>query len=266
MKKHFTVLALLALFAACKKDTAPQNSNADSIPKQEAPDTPVAKLAGQLGGLWIKDSYMANIEKSKSIYASRDNNLLGFDLITDSLAKGLGNVRGFGEHEGGYEWAIKYNAAANRFDLDPNRTEAYQKAPEFYIVSAEKDRLEIVYTNPPRKECYRRVGNDKATLKALNHELNRILFEGSYTDSLHGSKITFTRQGQVTGMGSSTAYELVFDFVGPEESFDIVRFTGNLKEIDNFHFKIKGNTLYLYPVKDHGLSYDPKPVYVLKKN
>lgn len=268
--KNLTLLALLALFTACNKEITQPYTPTDSVAQKEAAK-PLAynNLPEEFGGLWISDSYLSNVERTKSIYASRQytTSMLGF-----SFYKNFTTMGGFSEHEGGIDWPVKYSAATNRFTYDISRKADYQQPQQFALYTIGKDKLEIAHTGQKKTEQYRRIAKDSTNIGALNYELNRILFEGSYNDSLSGNRVTFGRKGQLTGIKGKTVYDLVFDYAAGAYEYDVVSIADRKPHTQAtlYHFKIKDSTIYIYgltEVEDEfEYSINPKPVYVLKKD
>ncbi|KOS06308.1 hypothetical protein AM493_09885 [Flavobacterium akiainvivens] len=264
--KYLIVLLLSVSLASCKKDTASATSTTDTITQENKTVDSVALLK-QFGGLWISDSYLTAIEKTKSVYANREytSAVLGFEFN-----KQLNHVWGFSEHEGGTSWPVTYNPATNRYTYDITRKEDYQEAQDFVLYKVGDNLIEIAHAKPARKERYRRI-SAKSDIYALNYELNRMLFEGSYTDSLSGKKVSFGRKGNVSGFGDMAYYLILNDF-GEGLEFDTVLIDKNKEQEgrQTYHFEIKGTTIHLFATtnNEEQLTYtiNPTPAFVLKKD
>jgi hypothetical protein len=261
--KYLLALLLPALLASCKNETQQAlTSNTATTPNT----VDSVALSKQFGGLWISDSYLTAIEKTKSVYANWQytTSVLGFEFN-----KQLNHVWGFSQHEGGTSWPITYNPATNRYSYDATRKEDYEQAQDFVLYKTGDNIIEIAHAKPARKERYRRISL-KNNIYDLDYELNRILFEGSYTDSLSGKKIKFGHKGNVSGLGDMVNYHIHYDF-GESLEFDTVFISKNKQQEaqQTYHFKIKGSTIYLYATTENEeeLTYiiNPTPAFVLKK-
>jgi hypothetical protein len=229
------------LFFACQSESVNKNTTTKNSSSKEITfdKEKLDLLSSKLDGYWLSDPFLLNIEKTKSIYDSREysTTLFGFILKKDELIQNKGFLQGFSAHEGGVETSLKYNSDKNIFESDRKAT-AFEKP--FTLRLVDDTIVELSFDN--KEERYRKVF-DEAT------ELRKILLEGEYTDLLSNKEITFARDGYVTGISENNFYELYYDF-GEGLWMDVVFFlnTDEEKEREAYHYKIKGDTLRLYPV------------------
>jgi len=254
MKNLLAVLltCLLALIS-CKNEKNAGEATVDTETSAEN-DTPLQKLAADLDGFWISDSYLSDIERTKSVYQSREyskvGGLLGFSIYKDSLVTGTSRLLGFSGHEGGLYRPIKYNAAENRFDYDATRAGEFGDPIDFSLKMAGKNLLEIAHSKPSKQmDRYRKVGDKQDDLGLLDRELNRILFEGTYTDTVTGKKVIFSRDGKIEGMDHKN-YRISYHFDALD--FDAVYLwsgseANKINQVE-MHFKIDGTTIRLYSI------------------
>lgn len=181
----------------------------------------------------------------KSIY-ELDNDpskspLYGFVIDADAAKTGSVTMRGFGTHEGGMDAPLKWNAEKMRFDVDESTVAGYHilQAGTFLEYKME---TQIQIVSPENTEVFRLVEDDKK-------ELGKILFAGTYQTE-EGKEVVFEEDGTLSGLGQKTQYQLLSDF-GEGLLFDAVFFK-NIGDAwddqDIYHFKIKENTIELYPV------------------
>ncbi len=259
MRTTYLLFLSCLLLLGCKKDK-PINANAvlsedkDTIAKEETINPKLEKLAKKLNGLWINNTYLDNIEKTKSICKNRDSysEMLGFYLSEKSLASGKSEVSGFTEHEGGIAYPIKYNEVINGFIYDSIRKNGYSQEIDFSVNPIKNNKLEINFNKPEKKkELYRKI-SDSDNVDELSYELNHILFEGTYIDSITQKEFIFYRNGIVKGFDKRTNYELQYDFVVELTPIDFIfLWYGNHEGFSKYHYKIKGDKIRLYNVYDY---------------
>ncbi|GGB70851.1 hypothetical protein GCM10007424_08560 [Flavobacterium suaedae] len=273
------------LFISCKKDTPVKSSIdpdnvTDTTIKKEATNSKLNKLAKQLSGLWINSSYLDSIKVSKSISKSRNyySDILGFYLYEENLLSEKSSIWGFTENEGGYTYPIKYNTDTNNFIFDVSRKNEYPEEMDFSMY-LKKDKLEIMYTIPKRKKIlYTRISHSK-NIDELDYELNHILFEGTYVDSITQKEFIFQRNGTVKGFDSITNYELQYNFVVELKPIDMIFLSSSDEPYsDLYHYEIKDDKIMLYSnrsypdektedefIPETGYIIEEKPTFILMK-
>ncbi len=228
---------------ACQETQTTDHQVVDSINSTENPDTNTPQITPQnFVGYWMPEDYLQKIETQKSIYELDDdeskNPLYGFiiDQNTEEVT-----LRGFGTHEGGLDAPLHWNAKKMRFEVNN------AKIQEHHILQAGtyleyKTETQIQIVTPEKKTVFRRVEDDKK-------EFARILFSGTYQNK-NGEIISFAQDGSLAGLPPKSQYKILSDF-GEGLLFDVVFFKNPEDSWTDqlmFHFKIKGNTLELYPI------------------
>ena len=235
------LLFLLILSVGCDK-------NRDSNTANKVDNEVRTTIADQLDGYWLSDSYLVDVDSSRSIYDSRNyqTKFWGFRLEKENLMSDSATINGFTEHEGGYGGSIEFDSTKNTFvnDIDNADEFAFLKEP-FELKLIDSDHLELDFGN--KKDRYRKILNEQT-------ELRKLLFEGKFKDLLHDNHvIEFSRDGQIIGLDKQKYFDLVFDF-GEGINYDVSIFysdqdSSGLWTIgDLFHFKIKTDTLKLYRI------------------
>lgn len=267
--------ALLLTLASCKKEKVTETTIATNTATADTINTPLNNLTEAMDGLWISDTYLSGIEKTRSIYSNKEygtvNRLFGFTLYEDKLSTGMTELLGFTEHEGGIVYPLQYNEANKQFVYDPKRANELDGPIQLSLYPAKGGLIEITYTQPKsQKDRFRKIGDSKSDLDLLDQTLNQMLFEGSYTDGA-GNVVTFTRDGKVAGIKGIDHYYLLYDFSEGLE-FDTVFLWQGESNGDRvtYHFKIEGKTIKLYDtsLNEEELKYtiSKEPTFVFTKD
>lgn len=275
--KSFLIVAsaLLVTLASCKKETTTETTIAANATTVDTINEPLNNLAAAMDGLWISDTYLSGIEKTRSIYSNNEygtvNGLFGFTLYKDKLSTGTTELLGFTEHEGGIVYPLQYNEANKQFVYDPKRANELDGPMQLSLSPSKGGQIEIAYTQPKsQKDRFRKIGDSKSDNDLLDETLNQMLFEGSYTD-VAGNTVTFTRDGKVSGIKGIDHYYLLYDF-GEGLEFDTVFLWQGESNGDRvtYHFKIEGKTIKLYDtsLNEEELKYtiSKEPMFVFTKN
>jgi hypothetical protein len=200
-------------------------------------DTKVS-LADQLGGYWLSDSYLVDIENSHSIFESSDYKAKywGFKIEKENLLSGAATINTFDPHEGGYGGSLKFDSIKNEFSF-----------PEEPIGLKLIDSIHLQLDFGDKKDLYRKVLDEQT-------ELRKLLFEGKFKNIIQDNQIIeFTKEGQITGLNKNKYFELVYDF-GEGINYDVSIFypnqdsSGIWSRGNLFHFKIKSDTIKLYKI------------------
>ncbi|MFA7273870.1 MAG: hypothetical protein WC044_08375 [Crocinitomicaceae bacterium] len=241
MHKVTTVFFLTLILASC----------CDSNQKEtEAIADPLVALSEKLGGLWISDSYLKNIETTKSIYKSRKyaTKIQGFNLDKKTLLTGTSNLEGFTEHEGGYSSPIHYDSTHHKFVNDLTRLSDYPFFPEPFDLNFDgKKILTLYFPKTKTADRYRKLDFGFQT------ELRKLLIAGKYKSSNKNSAIQFDQDGTVHNFKGFHYFELIADFGLAIEYDALVFYTtakgGNWSDGEIYKFEIIANRLQLQPIK-----------------
>lgn len=249
------------LFICCKNDKVNDisgNEKTEAVPGKSAPAT-LQESVVQLDGTWISDDYLTKIEKNKTIYPNPayKTTLFGFSIMKDCLKDGADYLYGFSKHDAGYTWPVYFNTVSGQIEYDKKRDDGNSPPSKFHISPLSSTKVALVFSNPERKEIYRKAD--------LELELNK-LFAGTYTDKSTNKKVTFTSDGKVTGLTDKTWYQVQYDTEGEYAvPFDaIVLFARPDDEAgETFHFKIKGDTLTLYSLNEQEVKKYEEYIYTI---
>jgi hypothetical protein len=249
MKRYLflIVLATLSIDCTTKSEKIDSSKKGETAESSSSKAKSIKELVHQLDGTWLSDSYLAAIEKRKTVYGNPayTTSVFGFSILKDSLIDGSDYLYGFSTHDAGYTWPISYNESNKRVEYDATTGDEIKPPSAFYINPLTSTTLELIFAKPAKKELYRKA--------ALEQELNRILFEGTYTDQATNKTVTFTRDGKITGLNGRVLYLVQYDTEGEYATpFDaIFLFTKQDDEAGTpFHFKISGDTITLYTVNE----------------
>lgn len=231
MKRVLLFLLIFSVGCVKNRDTEGSNKSKDDLKKN---------LAEQMDGYWLSDSYLADVDSSRSIYDSRKyrTKFWGFQLWKDNLLSDSATINGFTEHEGGYWSSLKFDSTKGIFINDGSEE-------PFEVRLIDSTHLQLDFGN--KKDRYRKISNEQT-------ELRKLLFEGKFKDLMHDNNtIQFSRDGRIAGLDNQEYFELVFDF-GEGIFYDVSIFYPSVDSAglwtngDLFHFKIKGDTIKLYKI------------------
>lgn len=229
------VLFLLTLTVGCTNSHDTKSVRAEDVK---------AILADKLNGYWLSESYLVDIENSRSIFESRNykTEFWGFRLDKEDLLSESPAVHGFSEHEGGYSFSLKFDSLKKTFIKTGEFS--YIKGP-VELKLFDSTNLELDFGD--RKDLYRKVLDGQT-------ELRKLLFEGKFKNIIEDNQIIeFTKEGQIKGLSENKYFELVYDF-GEGINYDVSIFYPNQDSSgiwtrgNLFHFKIKSDTIKLYKI------------------
>lgn len=243
----FGLLFCFLLVSCDSNRTNTENSHVDN--ESSVDNKRVIKLAEKLHGLWVSDSYLKNIEASKSIYLNRkyETEIQGFYLDEKTLLTDSAFLEGFTEREGGYNSPIKYDELNNRFVNDIPRLSDYSPFPDpFELNYNENKNIEMYFPKSKKKDIYRKVNTDFQTT------LREILIKGNYK-IYPDKKVRFENDGKVYNFEDFQFYELVYNF-GEGVEYDAIVFFkslkgGNWSNGEIYKFEFVSNSLHLQLVK-----------------
>jgi hypothetical protein len=235
------LLFLLILSVGCDK-------NRDSKTTNKVDNDLRITIADQLDGYWLSDSYLVDVDSSRSIYDSKNyqTKFWGFRLEKENLMSDSATINGFTEHEGGYGGSIEFDSIKKTFvNYIGNADESSFLNEPFELRLIDSTHLELDFGK--KKDRYRKISDEQI-------ELRRLLFEGKFKDLMHNNQvIEFSRDGLIRGLDKQKYFELVFDF-GEGINYDVSVFypdkdsSGLWTNGDLFHFKITTDTLKLYRI------------------
>lgn len=239
-----TLLLALALFSCNSK------SNSSKDHQTESQQAIANESIAQLQGLWISESYLKDIETSKSIYSSREyrSKVQGFTLDAKNLRTDSAVLEGFTPHEIGYSSPIKYDSLKGKFVNDLARLSEF---PTFF------DPFELDYTGNKHLKMYfpktRSFDEYRKMDTDLQAELRKILIVGKYTTTTKPVEIQFDTDGKVHNFKDFKYYELITDF-GEGIEYDAIIFFktldgGNWVDGEIYHFKVVPGGLQLQLLK-----------------
>lgn len=229
MIMKIVVLLLVILTIGCTK-------NRDT--KSTVDNNAKVKLADQLDGYWLSESYLVDIEKSRSIFESGayETKFWGFKLEKENLLSESPMINGFTEHEGGYGGSLKFDSLESIFSFINEPTE---------LKLIDSNHLELDFGD--KKDLYRKVSDEQT-------ELRRLLFEGKFRNVIRDNHvIEFTKEGLIKGLNQEKYFDLVYDF-GEGINYDVSIFypsrdsSGIWTRGNLYHFKIKSDTIKLYRI------------------
>ncbi|WP_326982060.1 hypothetical protein VUJ46_17880 [Chryseobacterium sp. MYb264] len=251
--KKLTNALLVAVLVSCNQ----QKNETSSISKENISqsETTLSTTANQLRGNWISKPYIDHIKKSKAVYPYRKAAVpLFIQLDKNELLSGAATLKGFTDHEGGYDVKLTFDESKKEFII--NGTSNDPTYNDFSGIQPNGENLEMIYKN--KTDLYERFDGD------IQKELRKILFEGNYTDKNSSTSISFSKDGKVN-FKDYTAYQVIYDFADGTQNFDgILLERESLKDL--YRFTITGNTLELQKMKESEESFKPEgEKYILIK-
>ncbi|WP_421799151.1 hypothetical protein [Haliscomenobacter sp.] len=243
-KTIFSLLLTLALFSCDSKSTTSKN------PQEESKKAIANENIAQLQGLWISESYLKDIETSKSIYSSRDyrTKVQGFTLDAKNLQTDSAFLEGFTPHEIGYSSPIKYDSVKSKFVNDLTRLSDFPAFSDPFELDYDgNNHLKMYFPQTKTFDEYRKVDTD------LQTELRKILIAGKYKTTTKPAEIQFDNDGKVHNFKDFKYYELITDF-GEGIEYDAIIFFktldgGNWVDGEIYHFKVVPSGLQLQLLK-----------------
>jgi hypothetical protein len=209
----------------------------------------ISELAERLNGIWISESYLDEIEMSKSIYLSRNykTQIIGFRLDEANLVTDSAILGGFTDHEGGYTSPLKYDSIKNEFINDLSKISDYATFPNPFDLHFDGNKhIGMYFPDSKRTDVYRKVNPDFQT------EVRGLLTAGLYTTQYDSTIITLSADGEVKNFYGFKYYELAEDFTEGIEYDAIIFFNsldgGNWSQGDVYKFEVLPNSLLLQHV------------------
>lgn len=239
-----SLLLTLALLSCENKSITSKNPQAEN--KKITANENIA----QLHGLWISESYLKDIETSKSIYSSRNyrTKVQGFTLDAKNLRTDSAFLEGFTPHEIGYSSPLKYDSVKGKFVNDLTRLSEFPTFPDPFELDYDGNKhLKMYFPKTKSFHEYRKVDTD------LQGELRKILIAGKYKSTTKPAEIKFDNDGKVHNFKDFKYYELINDF-GEGIEYDAIIFFktldgGNWVDGEIYHFKVVPKGLQLQLLK-----------------
>lgn len=243
----------MALLCACGSNPQKSNNPTESVDsaevsynllQKERPDREA--LAQSLDGFWMNDAYLKQIEKTQSVYQSKnkESGWFGIHLEKENLLSNTPHLWAITSHEGGYGFDLYYNSSENRFQGDEPDMHFHTKVN---IVPLNPDLMKIEARNGSDSLFYRRTVD-------IETPLREILFQGSYI-ALNNpdNHIEFEANGNVSGFEPDTYFEVAYDF-GDDVEYDMILISKDEKSnmfhsAQTYKYVFSGDTLFLTRVK-----------------
>ena len=251
MKTKFLLFLLFVVSISCQKKVEQT---------QNYPASQAATIKKIIDGKWYETAYIADVQKTKSPFASRTAlaTIVELDIdvsqtVGDTLKVGAPSI-----HEGAsFKIVFRPGLAPNSVRTDIIDPKAKLNFAELGYNISDKDTTLIMYRYNQNKKLISKKSYKKAPKNAesaVQYMVNKTLFAGNYKmeeNYTEQPKITFSSNGVVTGLPNFKTYYLVTDFVAePDIRFDTVCFDIQTSNQECFRYKISGDTLRLYGKTD----------------
>lgn len=255
MKQLTFLSTFLFLLMSCETNSSSSNK-AVKNPVTDSTKT----FKSIINGDWYQASYIDSIQETKSPFRSQNAlaEYVELSINTNQASGDSVEVGAPGIHEG-TSFIIYFKPGLTSTSFPTNILDE-DTASNFYEPSYNITRndtsLIILHYNKDKKLIgqtkYLRV--PKNSEGALQFMVNKTLFAGNYKvedSSGNLSVLKFTNDGLVTGLPVFKKYYVLTDFVaGPENNVDEVCFDIQTNNQQCYAFKIKGDTIQLYDVKE----------------
>jgi hypothetical protein len=179
-------------------------------------------------GLWVNETYIDNIRKTRSPRQSQDV-MESCITIPSRTLQVTRMVAGF--HEGAEDMVVVKDR--DRYQLYDADLRSLQK--ELELISPTRIRIGDQY--------FSRMSHHDTTLTDFGI-LEELLFSGRY-ERERGQEVVFTADGRIRGLDSFVRYSPVIDYTaGSSGDFDLVNM-GSGKGRD-YGYRFKGDTLHIF--------------------
>ncbi|MBO9203709.1 MULTISPECIES: hypothetical protein [Niastella] len=216
---RLSVILLISVFLfACH--SANRKPDDHIVSNLKTPDTVVP-----FAGFWLNETYVKKIEHTRSPLESQHasaNCCLFIPASTLQPASMASNL-----HEGGPDMVIVKKDNSFQFFHKENDTVSHL-AYDIQIISANKLKV-----------------GKQTFIKTNENFLADILFSGEYKDTI-GTTIQFSKDGHITGLGTYSVYDVVYDYLGPGMEVDLIDMGQNPKNMEQFGFKFDQDTLTIH--------------------
>jgi hypothetical protein len=253
MKRSLLVLIPVALLFACKGK--PRHVTSDTITDKPAKSVSLSKkLVPIYQGVWVKSDYIEKIKQTHSVLAA-------VDLVTGITGMQIDSSLLSGDSlEATVGWDNQ-NPGNVALSFKPGKNPAAVKFGEdelgYSIANGDTSLiLYQVYQNQLFKTLYHKILNvsaDRNVSDGINYAINKALIAGEYLFTFGPkkvSKVTFTADGEVTGLEGFKKYFMENDLKpGPLKNLDLIIFDEFSNKRATYSYLFKGNTLELYETK-----------------
>ncbi|HEY0610445.1 MAG TPA: hypothetical protein VGD35_12330 [Chitinophaga sp.] len=234
MKRILSLLLIASCVFSCVNPAAEQQTTArDSIvlnePSPEAPtDFKTLDTALSFAGLWVNETYIDNIRKTRSPRQSQDvmESCITIPTRTLQVTRMIADF-----HEGAEDMVVVKDR--NRYKLYDADLSTLQK--EMELISPTRIKIGDQY--------FSRMSHRDTTLTDFGI-LEELLFSGRY-ERERGKEVVFTADGRIQGLDSFVRYSPVIDYTaGSLGEFDLINMgTGKGRD---YGYRFKGDTLQIF--------------------
>jgi len=183
-------------------------------------------------GLWVSEDYVNGVLRGKSLRESQDSGVNCIVIPARTLQHTIW-IYGFHEGGGGIVF-VKKGADYFTYSLyNGQRVDTLQ--------TLTGGRLRIGHSN------YIQVGEKDSTQYDMG-VLEQLVFAGRYLRSAAGDTAIFEKNGKIEGLDSLGWYEPEVDYIGEPTSVDHIRMGRDKKHLNDYAFRIVGDTLMIYTI------------------
>ncbi|MEO7211370.1 hypothetical protein [Mucilaginibacter sp.] len=249
MKKVLFLLIPAAILLSCKGKRT--QSAADTGSATHSSSLSSKNLLPIYQGVWVKSDYIEKIKQSQSVLAAVDvvTGITGMQIDSGLLnADNLEVTVGWDNQNPG-NVALTFKPGKN-----PAAVKFGEDELGYFIANGDTSLiLYQVYNKQLFKTRYDRIlpiTPDRNLSDAINYAINKALIAGNYTLNSPANKVTFTNDGQVTGLAGVKKYFIENDLKpGPLNNLDLIIFDEFSSKKTVYSYLFKGNTLELYEAK-----------------
>lgn len=236
MNRILLLLLIACCVFSCVNPAAEQQAAAkDSVVLNEAaPEAPAdfktLDTALSFAGLWVNETYIDKIRKTKSPRQSQDV-MESCITIPSRTLQVTRMVAGF--HEGAADMVVVKDR--DRYKLYDADLSTLQKEVE--LISSSRIRIGDQY--------FSRMSHHDTTLTDLGI-LEELLFSGRY-ERERGKEVVFTADGRIQGLDSFARYIPTIDYTaGSLVDFDLINMETAKNRETTYGYRFKGDTLLIF--------------------
>ncbi|RWY55576.1 hypothetical protein [Mucilaginibacter gilvus] len=248
MKKVLFLLIPAAILLSCKGK--PTQSAADTTSTHSSPLF-LKKQLSVYQGVWVKSDYIEKINQSQSVLAAVDvvTGITGMQIDSGLLNGDSLEVTVGWDNQNPGNVALTFKPGKN-----PAAVKFGEDELGYSIANGDTSLiLYQIYNKQLFKTRYNRilpVGPDRNLSDAINYAINKALIAGNYTLKGSVDKVTFTNDGQVTGLAGVKKYFIENDLKpGALKNLDLIILDEFSSKKAVYSYLFKGNTLELYEAK-----------------
>jgi hypothetical protein len=273
MAKAFYIFLFISLMLSCKSGTKQAvDDSAKIIVDTALLSTSSAEVAQKfkpfIEGIWVKQSYIDALEKTKSPYKSRKSlggvalMMIDFKSVNaDKLTIGYS----LGNHEGAsFDLFFKTGQTTNSLKTDLKDYGVKSDYFELgYVVNNKDTSVVLFHYNEAQKlinkTLYIKVANKASNANDLGWGIefitNKQLITGRYKTTDINATVTdveFDINGDVSGFPNFNSYYISTDFAaGSENNLDMIIFDPSATQEKSYTYKISADTLKLFYTKSN---------------